>query len=164
MQKGNRAPRRAPSAPTPSVQVRKLRPGESREGPDREPGELVAEPGGGPRAGPSSSALAAGLRPRPAGRWGRRRGARTGAERAPGGRGGGARREGPGWAVISLPRCVAWSLGSVPRPPLKVGKVRKDGKKPPGVASPSLRPQLRAGSAIPPGPLAVPVLRRRPQG
>lgn len=97
--------------------MRKLRPGESREGLSGRPGIWWPTPAQAPRAGPSSSALTAGLRPRPAGRWGRRRGARTRAERAPGGRGRGAPREGPGWAVISLPRCVAWSLGSAPSAP-----------------------------------------------
>lgn len=133
--KGSGALRPPPPAPNPGSQVRKQA-GGVPGGPARAPGEPAAEPGRGPRAGPPSSAQSAGLRPRPAGRWGRRRGARTGAERAPGGRGGGARSEGPGWAVISLPRCVAWSLGSAPRPPLMPAVARRDGGKPPGAASP----------------------------
>lgn len=38
MQKGNRTPRPAPPAPKSSSQVRKLRPGASREGPSEHPG------------------------------------------------------------------------------------------------------------------------------
>lgn len=135
MQKGSRAPCLAPPAPKSSSQVRKLRPGEPREG-------LTSTRGIGGRAWRRAPGrafqLGAGCRaaPSPGGAVGRRRGAPTGAERAPGGRGGGSWREGPGWAAISLPRCVAWSLGSAPRPPLMPAMVRKDGEKPPGAASP----------------------------
>lgn len=155
MLKGSRALRPPPPAPNPGSQVRVQASGVPG-GPARAPGELAAEPGEGPRAGPPSSALLAGLRPRPAGRWGRRRGARTGAERAPGGRGGGARSEGPGWAVISLPRCVAWSLGSDPRPPLMPVVARKDGGKAPGSGL------SRAMESPPRAPRSAQEVRSRP--
>lgn len=137
--------------PQPSLQVRKLRPGEfraggSRSGPPRQtsgPASRRAQLAQGPRGSLR-------LRPGPAGRCGRRRGARPGAGRAPGGRGGGA--AGPGMGSHQSSQVC----GTV-RCPLGFGHGRSAGRarKPPGgerrlgrTGSPARAPPARRRKSV----------------